>query len=185
MRDGEGLGKSQFWKALVSCNNVDLVLRVAVETVLMAISGWMRCASTGGGLQTCSLGAQWRMHVLFSDLVPQSNNQQGKEERGVRTKGCFTSTSIDLYSAPHRFSSIVNHNSESSFHTLVTRIIRTTFVRVAFSPLAPFRQKLPQKANLRIQPFSPHPAAGPGPAKQGKRHICATIVVPHKHPTIS
>lgn len=39
VRDGEGLGKSQFWKALVSCNNVDLVLRVAVETVLMAISG--------------------------------------------------------------------------------------------------------------------------------------------------
>lgn len=72
---------------------------------------------------------------------------------------------------------LIINDSESSFHTLVTRIIRTTFVRVAFSPLAPFRQKLPQKANLRIQPFSPHPAAGPGPAKQGKRHICATIVV--------
>lgn len=66
---------------------------------------------------------------------------------------------------------LIINNPESSFHTLVTRIIRTTFVRVAFSPLALFRQKLPQKANLRIQPFSPHPAAGPGPAKQGKRHL--------------
>lgn len=107
VRDGEGLGKTQFWKALVSCNNVDLVLRVAVETVLMASPAECGAPRPGEGCRPAAWGRNGACMSFFRILFHRATINRARRREEYVQKDVLRPP-LSTYSAPHRFSSIDN-----------------------------------------------------------------------------